>query len=71
VVPYTFRNENEFLSVEDQGRPKQEYWRFFELGVDAVFSDHPDTAVAVRREFLKDKKSFTPASSKVHLKSAP
>jgi len=71
VVPYTFRNENEFLSVEDQGRPKQEYWRFFELGVDAVFSDHPDTAVAVRRQFLKNKKIFTPASSKVHLQSAP
>jgi len=71
VVPYTFRNENQFLSIEDQGHPEQEYWRFFELGVDAVFSDHPDTAVAVRSEFLKNNKSFVPASSKVHLESAP
>lgn len=52
VVPYTFRNENQFLSIEDQGRPEQEYWRFFELGVDAVFSDHPDTAVAARDDYL-------------------
>ncbi len=71
VVPYTFRNEDQFLSMEDQGDPQQEYWRFFELGVDAVFSDYPDTAVAVRSEFLKNKKSFTPTSSKVHLKSSP
>ncbi len=71
VVPYTFRNEDQFLSIEDQGRPEQEYWRFFQLGVDAVFSDYPDTAVAVRSEFLKNKKSFTPASSKVHLQSSP
>lgn len=52
VVPYTFRNENQFLSVEDQGYPEQEYLRFFELGVDAVFSDHPDTALAARNDYL-------------------
>lgn len=71
VVPYTFRNENQFLSIDDQGSPEQEYFRFFELGVDAVFSDHPDTASSVRSKFLKNKKSFTPASSKFHLESAP
>jgi glycerophosphoryl diester phosphodiesterase len=53
VVPYTFRNENQYLSKDDQGTPESEYIRFFELGVDAVFSDYPDTAVAVRNEYLK------------------
>ena len=52
VVPYTFRNEDQFLSIEDQGYPEQEYLRFFELGVDAVFSDHPDTAVAARDDYM-------------------
>ena len=43
----------------------------FDLGVDAVFSDHPDMAIAVRSELLKNNKSFVPASSKVHHESAP
>jgi glycerophosphoryl diester phosphodiesterase len=63
VHPYTFRPENSFLS-EDQraGNPASpEYLRargnqpaelklFFRLGVDGVFADNPDTAVAVRRK---------------------
>jgi glycerophosphoryl diester phosphodiesterase len=61
VHPYTFRNENTFLPAElrrpappetadpaSYGDAFAEYERFFELGVDGVFSDNPDTAVEAR-----------------------
>jgi glycerophosphoryl diester phosphodiesterase len=56
VHPYTFRNENQFLpanlrtttSATDYGDAFAEYTAFFEAGVDGVFSDNPDTAVAAR-----------------------
>jgi glycerophosphoryl diester phosphodiesterase len=58
VHPYTFRNENTFLPVEwqrgsnpaDYGDAFSEYRQFFGLGVDGLFSDNPDTAVAARAE---------------------
>ncbi len=63
VHPYTFRNENVFLPADlragDPAAPAYpgatgdaptEYRLFFELGVDEVFSDYPDTAVAARTE---------------------
>lgn len=57
VHPYTFRNENAFLPAElrmgalpaDYGRALDEYAQFYALGVDGLFSDHPDTAVEARR----------------------
>ena len=61
VHPYTFRNENAFQSADkqnpggpaDYGKAFEEYAQFFALGVDGVFSDHPDTAVSARGdEFL-------------------
>ena len=48
VHPYTFRNEATLLVSDYKGDPKAEYKRFYDLGVDAVFSDFPDTAVAAR-----------------------
>lgn len=48
VVPYTFRNEATRLASDDKGDPKAEYKRFYDAGVDGVFSDFPDTAVAAR-----------------------
>ena len=61
--PYTFRPENNFLPEDfRRGQPASpEYLRsrgnqpaelklFFKLGVDGVFADNPDTAVAVRRK---------------------
>jgi glycerophosphoryl diester phosphodiesterase len=48
VVPYTFRNEAARLASDYQSDPKAEYKRFYEAGVDGVFSDFPDTAVAAR-----------------------
>ncbi|MEA2282779.1 MAG: glycerophosphoryl diester phosphodiesterase [Solirubrobacteraceae bacterium] len=61
VHAWAFRPENAFLPAElqagdpdhpDHGRARgdtaAELRRFLELGVDGVFADHPDTAVAVR-----------------------
>ena len=56
VHPYTFRNENQFLPDELRsgpdpaayGDPFAEYAAFLAAGVDGVFSDNPDTAVAAR-----------------------
>jgi len=51
VHPYTFRNERSRISVDDGGNPVNEYLRFYQLGVDGVFSDFADTAVAARVMF--------------------
>jgi glycerophosphoryl diester phosphodiesterase len=56
VHPYTFRNENQFLPLELRssadpnayGDAIAEYEQFYELGVDGLFSDNPDTAVEAR-----------------------
>ncbi|MBW0092889.1 alpha/beta fold hydrolase [Pseudonocardia sp. KRD-188] len=56
VHPYTFRNENQFLPVglrtaggpTDYGDAFAEYAAFYATGIDGVFADNPDTAVAAR-----------------------
>jgi len=48
VHPYTFRNEGGRLAAGYAGNPVNEYLEFFRLGVDGVFSDFADTAVAAR-----------------------
>ncbi|MES1204998.1 MAG: glycerophosphodiester phosphodiesterase [Pseudomonadota bacterium] len=50
VHPYTFRDEDGELAADYGGDPRDEYVQFFKLGVDGVFSDFADTAVAGRRE---------------------
>ena len=58
VHPYTFRNENQFLPLEDRrgadpnayGNAFAEDQRFFAAGVDGIFTDNPDTGVAARNE---------------------
>jgi glycerophosphoryl diester phosphodiesterase len=65
VHPWTFRRENNFLPLDfRQGNPASpEFLRatgdfpaelrlFFRLGVDGLFSDNPDTAVATRHELF-------------------
>jgi glycerophosphoryl diester phosphodiesterase len=60
VVAYTFRNENQYLPpslrssqvASDYGDAIAEYLKFYGLGIDGVFSDNPDTAVAAREGFL-------------------
>lgn len=51
VHPYTFRNEQYRLASDYEGNPVEEYLRFYELGVDGVFSDFPNTAFAARELF--------------------
>ncbi|WP_229490541.1 glycerophosphodiester phosphodiesterase [Pseudoduganella namucuonensis] len=53
VHPYTFRNEPRRLAADYKGDPKAEYKQFYALGVDGLFSDFADTALAARAEYLK------------------
>ncbi|MBX7265128.1 glycerophosphodiester phosphodiesterase [Micromonospora sp. Llam7] len=56
VHAWTFRAENQFLPVDfrigtdpnARGDIQSEYELFYRLGLDGVFTDHPDTAVAAR-----------------------
>jgi glycerophosphoryl diester phosphodiesterase len=48
VHAYTFRNEAATLAPQYQNDPQREYRQFFELGIDGVFSDFPDTALKAR-----------------------
>jgi glycerophosphoryl diester phosphodiesterase len=60
VHTWTFRNENQFLPLELRsgggadpnayGDAFAEYEQFYELGVDGLFSDNPDTAVEARSD---------------------
>lgn len=54
VHAYTFRNEKKRLSFDVSGDPLNEYVQFFRLGLDGLFSDFPDTAVAGRAKYLKE-----------------
>jgi glycerophosphoryl diester phosphodiesterase len=48
VHTWTFRNERSRQPLDDGVAPTNEYLRFFAAGVDGVFSDFADTAVAAR-----------------------
>lgn len=48
VHPFTFRSEPARMPPPFAGNAVREYLRFYELGVDGVFSDFTDTAVAAR-----------------------
>lgn len=52
VHPYTFRSEQRRLASDYAGNPAAEYLMFYELGVDGVFSDFADDAVAARVQYL-------------------
>jgi glycerophosphoryl diester phosphodiesterase len=52
VHPYTFRNEKRRLAQDYAGDPKAEFLQFFRLGVDGLFTDFADTALAARTDFL-------------------
>ena len=55
VHPYTFRSDVPFLPKPYAGHAGLEYQRFFELGVDAVFSDFAGDAFAARAQFLQNR----------------
>lgn len=48
VHPFTFRSEAKRLVSDYRGDAAAEYKKFYEMGVDGVFSDFPDTAVKAR-----------------------
>lgn len=59
VFAWTLRSENRHLPAELRtgmdnavGFASPEYRRLFDAGVDAVFSDHPDTAVTARDRWV-------------------
>jgi glycerophosphoryl diester phosphodiesterase len=60
VHPYTFRNENTFLPPalregpedDDYGRALAEHAAFWDVGIDGMFTDNPDTGVVSRELFL-------------------
>lgn len=59
VHTWTFRNERSRQPLDDRNNPINEYLRFYELGVDGLFSDFADTAVAARVMFkLKNDPGF-------------
>lgn len=65
VHVWTLRNENRFLPVEDRngtdeygcGDGGAEAQRFFEVGVDGVFADAPDTTAAARQRWLASRET--------------
>ncbi|WP_242028642.1 esterase-like activity of phytase family protein, partial [Anabaena sp. FACHB-1250] len=54
VHPYTFRNEGRYLAADYKGDPRLEFQQFFQLGVDALFTDFPDTGDTVRDRLVGD-----------------
>ncbi len=51
IMPYTFRNDKEYLAPEYNGNPNTEYIEFFDLGVDGLFTDFSGSAVQARLEW--------------------
>ncbi|MDR7376162.1 glycerophosphoryl diester phosphodiesterase [Rhodoferax ferrireducens] len=53
VHPFTFRNESRRLASDYQKDGKNEYTAFYKAGVDGVFTDFTDTALAARNALVK------------------
>jgi len=70
VHAYTLRNENAFLDPRHRrgddprayGDAFGEYFRCYRMGVDGVFTDNADTAVAARTEFLRECSTAPPGA---------
>ncbi|MFN6464897.1 MAG: esterase-like activity of phytase family protein [Nostoc sp. DedVER02] len=54
VHPYTFRAEDQYLAADYKGKLELEIQQFYQLGVDALFSDFPDIADKVRDRLRDD-----------------
>jgi glycerophosphoryl diester phosphodiesterase len=54
VHAYTFRNEKRRIPADFNGQAKEEYKAFYRLGLDGLFSDFADTALAARADYLKE-----------------
>ena len=60
VHTWTFRNEASMLAADYAGDPLREYQQFFDLGIDGLFSDFPDTAVIARQAWQSSRGRPTP-----------
>jgi len=56
VHAFTFRNEGRRLSASYNGDPAKEYLQYYALGLDGLFTDFTDTALAARAEYLRQAK---------------
>jgi glycerophosphoryl diester phosphodiesterase len=54
VHPYTFRAENQYLAADYKGKLALEIQQFYQLGVDALFTDFPDIGDQVRDQLRDD-----------------
>ena len=59
VHAWTFRNEAHRLAADYKANPVNEYLKFYQLGVDGVFSDFSDTAITARRIFRLQRETDT------------
>ncbi len=55
VHPFTFRNESRRLATDYKGEGKNEVLAYYRLGVDGLFTDFTDTALAARSMYLKEQ----------------
>ncbi|WP_208514016.1 glycerophosphodiester phosphodiesterase [Variovorax paradoxus] len=53
VHPFTFRDESRRLASDYNKDGRNEYRLYYQLGVDGVFTDFTDTALAARADYLK------------------
>jgi glycerophosphoryl diester phosphodiesterase len=56
LIVHTFRNEPQYLAKDFGGDPLKEYERWLAIGVDAVFTDFPDTARAALARYSGSEK---------------
>lgn len=70
VHTWTFRNEQRRLVSDYGGNPVNEYLQFYRLGIDGVFSDFADTAVAARFLFELER-GCDEAGPKRHRRDCP
>ena len=54
VHTWTMRNEKGRLAANYAGDPQNEYLQFYRAGIDGLFTDFADTAVAARAAYLKE-----------------
>ncbi|MEH2409027.1 esterase-like activity of phytase family protein [Nostoc sp.] len=57
VHPYTFRAEDQYLAADYKGKLALEIQQFYQLGVDALFTDFPDIGDKVRDQ-LRDNPQY-------------
>jgi glycerophosphoryl diester phosphodiesterase len=62
VHPFTLRNENRRLAHDYKGDATNEYLAHCRLGVDGVFTDFTDTALAARSAYLAARARRMPSS---------